>query len=417
MLFKFLGGAQEVGRSSIVLSDEGTLLLDYGIKLNHKIEYPVAVPNVDAFILSHAHLDHSGYAPALYNEMLVPAFGTEPTLKLSELLLNDSLNIAKREHMSQKFHKRQIASFLHRYTSMDYHSAFTIGNFDVEFFDAGHIAGSAITRIERRKAKDNRRIVYTGDFKSAPQYLHKGAEVVEADVLLMESTYATREHPDREELIKNFVGKIRETLDNKGTVLLPVFAVGRSQEILSILYKNNLTQYTFIDGMARAATAIALKYGHFLNNADILAKAVEEATTIKDSDERGTALNAPSIIMTTAGMLTGGPVLDYITRLRGNSQILLTGYQVEGSNGRMLLDSGTIMLDKRLTKIPAPASYYDMSAHAGRKELYEYVEKSGAKRIICLHGDSENAIALAEGLKLEGYDAYAPKINETIRMD
>jgi len=414
MLFRFLGGAQEVGRSAILLKDEKSFLLDFGVKLNHNIEYPIEVPDVDAFILSHAHLDHSGFAPVLYNEGVVPAFGTEPTLKLSEVLLNDSLNIAKKEHMPKKFHKRQIATFMHRYTSIDFHQTFNIGNFDIELFDAGHICGSAITSMKNRKT--GKRIVYTGDYQLKPQILHKGAEVVESDVLITESTYATREHPEREQLELDFIGKVKETLDNNGNVLLPVFAVGRSQEILSLLYKHKLTQYTFIDGMARKATAIALKYSNFINNADILAKAVEESITIGGKEGRGDALSAPSIIMTTAGMLNGGPVLDYITKLRENSHILLTGYQVEGTNGRTLMEKGTITLGKNSVKINTPVSYYDMSAHAGVSELHEYVKRSNPGKVICVHGDAQNSAALAESLKLEGFDAFAPKTGETLKI-
>lgn len=417
MLFKFLGGAQEVGRSAIVMKDEGSLLLDYGIKLNHKIEYPINVPNVDAFVLSHAHLDHSGFAPALYNEMLIPSFGTEPTLKLSELLLNDALNIAKKEHMQQKYHKRQIATFMHRYTSLDYGQSVNFGNFDIEMHDAGHISGSAITLIERRKAKDNKRIVYTGDFKLEPQLLHKGAEIVKGDVLVMESTYATREHPNREEVLKQIVDEIKETLQSNGSVLLPVFAVGRSQEILALLYKNGLTQYTFLDGMARAAGSIVLAHSDFIDNAHLLEQAMEETTTIKSRNERGTALDGPSIIVTTAGMLTGGPVLDYITRLKENSKILLTGYQVEGSNGRNLLEHGWITINNKVTKIQTPSKYYDLSAHAGKSELYEYVKRCQPNTVICVHGDKDNAKALAESLTLEGYKAYAPELGETIKLD
>jgi putative mRNA 3-end processing factor len=381
------------------------------------MEFPVAMPNIDALILSHAHLDHSGYAPALYNEMLVPTFGTEPTLKLSELLLKDSLNIAKKEHMKQRFHKRQISSFVQRYTSIDYHSGCHIGNFDIGFFDAGHICGSAITLIERKKARDNKRIVYTGDYKLAPQYMHKGAEVVKSDILITESTYAMREHPERDALVKEVIKKIRETLDNNGNVLMPVFAVGRSQEILALLYKNDLTQYAYLDGMARTATAIALRYKNFIDNADVLEKAFNESMVIRDRDDRSEALSGPSIIMTTAGMLSGGPVLDYITRLRKNSQILLTGYQVEGSNGQMLLEKGAIVLNKKSVKIDAPVSYYDMSAHAGMSELYKYVRMSGPSKVICVHGDNEAATTMAENLKEDGFDAYAPVVGESIKFD
>src|SRR5208283_5538104 len=97
MQLRFLGGAQEVGRSAIMLKDETTLMLDYGVKIDHKTEYPISMPKMDAMIISHAHLDHSGFAAAVYNEMNIPAFGTLPTLQLSTLLLEDSIKIAKKE--------------------------------------------------------------------------------------------------------------------------------------------------------------------------------------------------------------------------------------------------------------------------------------------------------------------------------
>ena len=115
-------------------------------------------------------------------------------------------------------------------------------------------------------------------------------------------------------------------------------------------------------------------------------------------------------------MLTGGPVLDYITRLRDNSQVLITGYQIEGSNGQTLLDNGFVTIGKKKVKIDAPATYFDMSAHAGKKDLYEYVKRSGPSKVVCVHGDKENSIALAESLKLEGYDAHAPRIGDTITI-
>ncbi len=416
-IFKFFGGAREVGRSSILLKDRKAIMLDYGVKISGKPEYPVSVPNVDALVLSHAHLDHSGAVPILYNESYIPAFGTEPTAQLSELLLKDALKVARKEHMIQKYHKRSISTFLNRYTSMDYHSTATIGDMEITLYDAGHICGSAITLINRPHSSAFKRVVYTGDFKLRPQYLHKGAEAVKADVLIMESTYANREHPDRDTMARELAEKIKGIIDGNGSVLMPVFAVGRSQEIIMFLHKYGLSQYAYVDGMCRSATAIVAKNGRFVEDPKSLNKAIDETMTIADRHDREDALQNPSIIVTTAGMLNGGPVLDYITRLKKNSEIILTGYQVHGTNGQMLMEKGEVVIDGRVERIGLPVSYYDMSAHAGKHELYEYVKLCGPEKVICVHGDNENAAGFAEKLKLEGYDAVAPAIGETVRID
>ena len=110
MLLRFLGGAQEVGRSAVLLEDGKQLLLDYGVKLDHKLEYPIAIPKVDIAVLSHAHFDHCGFFPALYNKSFPPTIGTAPTSKLSSLLIDDSMSIARKEHEPEHFHKRQTSN-------------------------------------------------------------------------------------------------------------------------------------------------------------------------------------------------------------------------------------------------------------------------------------------------------------------
>ncbi len=416
MQFKFYGGAQEVGRSAIMLKDDRSLIFDFGIKIDGTIDYPTSIPKIDAFILSHAHLDHSGFGPALYEEQVIPTFGTTPTLRLSNLLLDDSIKIAKKQHLKPRFHRRQLGEFVNKYISLDYHSKAHFGNFDIEFFDAGHISGSSITLVERALGKDHKRVVYTGDFKLQPQGLHKGAEVVKSDVLIIESTYARKEHPDRKKTVKEFVDKIKETIENRGTALVPAFAVGRSQELMLILHQHNLSQYTYIDGMAKDATSIVLNNPNFISNADSLTKASHEAVWVGEKSERKDALSGGNIVLTTSGMLNGGPVMDYITKLGKNSHVFLTGYQQEGTNGRMLIETGMVNVNGVKTKVAAPHSFHDFSAHAGRSDLFEYVKKSSPKSVICVHGDQDNAKSFAESLKLEGYDAYAPKVGDVIKL-
>jgi putative mRNA 3-end processing factor len=416
MQLKFFGGAQEVGRSAIFLKDDRSLLFDYGIKIDKNIEYPTSIPNADALILSHAHLDHSGFTPGVYNELHIPTFGTQPTLRLSNLLLDDSVKIAKKQHAKPRLNRKQLNEFVNRYISLDYHNAAHFGNFDIEFFDAGHITGSSITLVERALGKDFKRIVYTGDFKLEPQLLHIGAEIVKSDLLIIESTYAMKEHPDRKTMEDKFIAKVKEVIDNKGTALIPAFAVGRSQELLLMLHKHGLSQYTYIDGMAKDATSIVLNHSRFIRNADLLTKASREANWIGDRSERGDATSGGSIILTTSGMLNGGPVLDYLTKLNRTSHIFLTGFQQEGTNGHMLLATGNVVLDGHKRKIDTPVSFYDFSAHAGRKDLFEYIKESGPKAVVCVHGDRDNAKAMADELKGYGYDAYAPKIGDSIKL-
>ncbi|MCL4371940.1 MBL fold metallo-hydrolase [Candidatus Marsarchaeota archaeon] len=416
MKISFFGGAHEVGRSAILLEDRRKLMLDYGAKVEDEIAYPVAMPNIDACILSHAHLDHSGAVAALYNDMSIPTIGTEPTLKLTELLLNDSLKIARKEHKRINFHKKQLNKFTKHYMSTGYSKQLHIGDFDIELFDAGHIAGSSLIRIERSNAKYNKRIVYTGDFKMAPQYMHEGAKPVKSDVLIIESTYATREHPDRQKLVKEFVEKVKEVIDNGGTALVPAFAVGRSQELLVILYKNGLADKVYMDGMAREATSIVMSNPKFIRDPSALSKAVNQCNMVEGIADRKEALEGGSIILTTAGMLNGGPVMNYITKLNKESMVFLTGYQVEGTNGRKLIDTGKIYIEESDKEIKPNFGFYDFSAHAGMNDLYKFVRESAPNIVICVHGSPENTESFAENLKGEGFEAYAPKVGDKLEI-
>ena len=412
---RFLGGASEVGRSGILVRDAQTFLFDYGVKIDDKPEYPLPSGKIDAFMLSHAHLDHSGFSPFLYHDSMPPTYCTEPTMRLAELLIEDSMKIARSEHYSMRFHNRQLKDLLQRYSPHAYGESIDFGDYEITLHDAGHICGSAITSVERRK--DGKRIVYTGDFKLSPQLLQNGAEVVKSDVLIMESTYATKEHGDREELARSFIEGIKETIDNGGTALVPVFAVGRSQEILALIHKNGLSSKTFLDGMARSATEIVIRNGEFMHNSSMLEEALENVTVIEREHHRSRALEGGNIILTTSGMLSGGPVLSYITKLNKESKIFLTGYQVEGTNGRRLMNGEPIMLGTQKYRVETPFVMYDFSAHSGMEDLHEYARRSNPEAIMCVHGSPENTAALAEGLKEEGFNAYAPVNGDEIKID
>ncbi|MDE1860252.1 MAG: MBL fold metallo-hydrolase [Candidatus Micrarchaeota archaeon] len=414
MEIKFLGGANEVGRSGFLLKGSRSILLDYGLKIEAVSERPLPSGKVDLCVLSHAHLDHSGYVPAIYENSFPPTVGTPPTLKLAELLIEDSLKLNRQKHEKPLFFKHQFRSFMDRYIPRSYGSGVELDDYGVTLHDAGHISGSAITLIENRMG---RRIAYTGDFKLGEQLLQRPAEIVKADALIIESTYAGSEHPDRQSLIKRFSAEVMETVQSGGIALMPVFAVGRAQELLAILYKCGLADRVHLDGMAKAATEIMLMHSDFLANGHLLGKAVKAATVVETPSQRRAALNAGSIIVTTSGMLNGGPVLDYVTKLNRNSRIFLNGYQVEGTNGNKLLANKPLLIDKKKILIKTPVSFYDFSAHAGKSDLHRYIKSSGASTVFCVHGSPENAAALMEFLNEEGIQGYAPNVGDVISLD
>jgi putative mRNA 3-end processing factor len=413
---RFLGGAGEVGRSAILLQGERNILLDDGIKLDHKIEYPLTPGRVDAVVISHAHLDHVGFAPDLYFSSNQPvAFGTAPTLVLGKLLIEDSLKIAHKEHLKPAFFKRQMYAFANRFVPVNYHHPVHFAGNEITMYDAGHICGSSITLIEDKRTR--KRVLYTGDLKLSPQTLHEGAEVVESDILITESTYANSEHPGRESVIANFIKDIKETINAGGTALLPCFAVGRAQEVLAVLQMEGLIENTYIDGMALKATEISMEYLDFFSNAGFLESAMANATHIRSRQQRARPLAGGSIVVTTAGMLNGGPILDYMKRANLASRIFLTGYQVEGTNGRKLLEGKPLIIDGRRFNLSIPFGIYDFSAHSGRKDLHDYIKRSNPEKVICVHGDMENSKVLAAELLEEGFDSIAPATGEDVNIE
>lgn len=415
MNIKFLGGASEVGRSGFLIEGRTKILLDYGIKVESNTEYPQSAGKIDGCIISHAHLDHSGFSPSVFQNGFPNMFATEPTMALAELLIEDSIKVHKKRHEHPRFHRNQLKTMLGRYTPCEYGKRYVLGEYDISMYDAGHICGSAISLVERNK--DGRRLVYTGDFKMEKQLLEDGADVVKSDVLIMESTYATKDHPDREKMMKQFADEVREVVDNNGIALVPVFAVGRSQEMLALMNKYGLIDRTFIDGMAKAATEIVERHPTYIRNVDVLKGAIRRAMWVESPRNRKHALEGGSVILTTSGMLNGGPVLDYITKLNKESKIFLTGYQAEGTNGRKLTEGNPLDIDGDEFRVRTPVSIYDFSAHAGKTDLHRYVKESDPETVVCVHGSEENVNALAADLKLEGFNAIAPKVGETINID
>ena len=418
----FGGACQEVGRSSILVDAGDKILLDHGVKLSpHGTEYPLPIEtNLDAVVISHAHMDHSGNLPHLFQKSNPLTFMTPPTLDLAKILWFDTLKIAQLEAIDAKFSKLEIAR-TQKYTfPLTYRKRFDItDNASLEFFDAGHIAGSAITKLDLRAGKKT--VVYTGDFRADDTRMHFGADIRKiksCDVLITESTYGNREHPDRKQTEKRFVQEVQDTIDRGGTALVSSFAVGRSAEMIDILHEYKLNADIYLDGMCQKAARVYLQYPQYMKNSKFLAKSLKKIHWVKNLAMRKKALKTPSVIVTTSGMLQGGPVHFYLPNIYNdeNSKLFLTGFQVDETPGRILLDTGKISIDGIVVQPKMRYERFDFSSHAGQKELLDMARKTNPQKILCVHGDPETLKTFVSVLKKEGFDAAAPKLGEEVRL-
>ncbi len=408
-----LGAGNEVGRSAFVVEDKSRILLDYGVKIftrGNPPQYPLNPGKIDAAIISHAHLDHIGYLPALYKERKVPWYSTPITYDIGEVMWYDSIKIAKINNEKVPFNGYDIKKAYKNWNPLVYGMEDEIKEFVVKFYDASHIAGSAMIELYNKE----KRILYTGDLKMSPTEMHSGAKEVETDVLIIEGTYYYKDHPPRKEVEKQLMEEIKETIEEGGSVLLPSFALGRTQELLKVVRKYDKDVPVYIDGMGKRITKIYLKFPGYYSDFKGFEKAVQSVKFVETPKQREKALREPSVIISTAGMLEGGPALYYITRLNPKSKIILTGYCVEGTNGRNLLEKQEIEVDGYKLAVDIPVKFIDFSAHCGREEVIRFAEKSNAEKIIIVHSD--NGKGFGEELKEKGFDAYGITTGETIEI-
>ncbi len=411
---RFLGGAKEVGRSGILL-DTGVekFLFDYGIDVqdnSHPIQPAI---NLDGIFISHAHMDHSGFIPDLYRRGYNgPVFMTPATADLTSILLRDSLKVQKRRGDELHFTINDIKKTERciQFLGPGQRQEFSVSS--AEFFHAGHIPGSVLTLLEHK----GKRILYTGDIKFIDTALMKGAfsDFKDIDVIISESTYSYGNHPDRKGLEDEFKKIIQDTVQNNGIAVIPAFAVGRTQEILIIL--SNLGVPVFMDGMGIRATEKILKNPNSVRDFKTLNAAFGRATKVKRDRMRKDIIEKPCAIITTAGMLSGGPVVYYLSHLWGRQDcsITLTGFQVPGTAGRGLLDTGRYDNGEVDLKPEMKLNFLDFSAHTDREHLLNFYKKVNPEKIILVHG--EHTEDFSNDLRGMGFDAVAPENGETITV-
>ncbi|WP_254531710.1 MBL fold metallo-hydrolase [Natrinema gelatinilyticum] len=433
MEVQLLGGAREIGRSAILVDD--TLLLDFGMDSGNPPAFPVGDVDPAAVVVSHGHLDHVGSVPALLSGDSRPSIHwTPPTYDLTMVLARDTLKLHGGSY-DCPFTEAELARVAEVSETHGYRDPFEVAGYEITFFDAGHVPGSAHVLVDDQGGRspntatdppstsdqttsdtDGTKLLYTGDFHTEEQRLLSGTTArPDADVVLCESTYSDVTRPPRPDIEREFAESLRITVWEGGTVVVPAFGIGRTQEVLCICEHYDIECY--VDGMGKRVTELFLREGNraFLRDPDLLRRARGNARFVDGRDgQRERIAEQNTVIVTTSGMLHGGPAMTYVPAVRSHptNKIALTGYQVEGTPGRDLLETGSAEIDGRMMPVSAQVEQYDFSAHADRNGLRSFLESYADAKVLVNHGD--RCEGFAAELREDGYDATAPELGERI---
>jgi len=417
-----LGAAGEVGRSGFLVNCDGTnLLLDYGVMFAKKRTDPPIYPlhvkskDVDATIITHAHLDHSGCVPALFNGGNTSVYCTPPTLDLSMLLIEDMLKIEKNKH---SFHYGHANSMLRNSKEIRFKEPVKVGNTTFELRASGHVIGGSTVLVEA----NNKRLFYTGDINpNGSRMLPKAdLEIGDIDMLITESTYSQTDQMPREESENGLIEFANEVMDRKGILFVPSFSVERSQEIACVLKNANFKHPIVMDGMALKVNDIMLRYPEYLKDMKTFADVINDSFLVRSHDDRKRAISEPCVVISPAGMLVGGNAVFYMQQLASDDKngIAMVSYQGEGTPGKKLLETGKISTRGKDMKVKATVRQFQFSGHGDRTALFDMIKNiKGDPKVLTVHGDENSCTKFAEEIQEKfGLDAYAPKLGEEIAV-
>jgi metallo-beta-lactamase family protein len=465
----FYGAVTGVTGSMYLLQTESSsVLLDCGLFQGRREEeaanlkpLPFDSSQIDAVVLSHAHLDHSGRLPLLVSQGYSgPIFMTRASCDLIEVLLKDAASLQERDAEWENKRRRRagkkeieplyrlenVEETLRYCQGLPYHQRLSVAEgVDIRFADAGHILGSAIVEVFVNEGGIEKKLVFSGDLGNSQAALLRDPEVVDnADVLLLESTYGDREHRSMDETLAEFEAVIEAASQNGGNILIPSFAVGRTQEIifrLGELYQKGKLRHqaVYLDSpMAIAVTEIYHRYQHIYNDED--RTAIESSSTAgqarrrslhaflpvlrySTTTEESVALNKierGAIIIAGSGMCNGGRIRHHLKHnlWRKQSHVIFVGFQAMGTPGRALVD-GAEYFKTGGEEVIVRAAIHTMggfSAHASQSQLIDWLNnfKAGKPRLFLVHGESEAKQALSQAAQVHGWEASIPSLGETI---
>ncbi len=418
---KVLGAAKEVGRSGFLVNCNGTnFLLDYGVMFGRRgtpPTYPLHVKpkDVDAIIITHAHLDHSGNVPSLFVSGNTDVYATPPTFDLSRLLIEDMLKIEKNSH---PFDLPELNNMMKNAKEIAFKQKVAKGNASFELRESGHVIGGSTVLVESEK----KRLFYTGDIKTNGSRMLREADldIGEIDLLITESTYSQTEQKPRKESEQELIEFANEVMDRKGTLFIPSFSVERSQEIACILRNANFKHKIIMDGMALKVNEIMSRHPEYLRDPKVFADAINSATAIREHNKRKRAMDEPCVVISPAGMLVGGNAVFYLQQLSFDDKngIALVSYQGEGTPGRKLLETGKVSTRGKDVNVTAEVKQFEFSGHADRNGLFDMMKKiKGNPKVLTVHGDSESCDLFAQEIHEKfGFEAHAPAVDETITV-
>ena len=452
-----LGGFGQVGRSCMLLTTpDSKVLIDCGVNPGARTPseaYPrldwanISLDELDAIVIGHAHLDHTGFLPVLTKYGYKgPIYCTEPTLPMMNLIQLDAIKVAGAQGRTPMYAERDVHQIMKQTIGLSYGTVTDISpDIKLVLANAGHILGSASCHFHIGNGDHN--FVYSGDIKYGKSMLLESADTrfPRVETLLVESTYGAKEdiQPTREEVEGAFIKSVNEILKGGGKVLIPIPAVGRAQELMMVIDKymksgQLIESPVFMEGMIQEATAIHEAHPEYLERS-LKQKILETDdnpfdseyfTNIEHADGRDEPLreDTPCIVIATSGMLEGGPVLEYFRNFAPNpkNKILFVSYQVNGTLGRRVMDGArqvTIMgRDGKVEVVTINCGTEKLegfSGHSDYNQLMSYVQRLRPKlrRVLVNHGERRKSQNLSSSInRMYRVTTHYPQVQEAIRL-